>query len=162
MISRIVQVLVTASAWLAGAVLVALMFLTVADVASRNIVNEPIGGVFDLTHFAVLAMVFLGLSYCGFQGSHVSIELLYNRLPAPAQRWLDRFANLVGAILYALIAWYAVVQADLVRELGEASELLQIPYHPFYWLLAVGAALFALVMLLRIFVPEPPKVESAP
>ena len=155
MISRIAQALATASAWMAGAVLVALMILTVADVVSRNILNQPIGGVFDLTHFAVLAMVFLGLAYCSFFGAHVSIELVYDRLPTWAQRVLDGIANFIGAALYVLIAWRSWVQADLVRDLNEASELLQIPKYPFYWLLAAGAVLFALVMVLRIFVPPP-------
>jgi TRAP-type C4-dicarboxylate transport system permease small subunit len=155
MISRIAQALAAAAAWMAGAVLVVLMILTVADVVSRNILNQPIGGVFDLTHFAVLAMVFLGLAYCSFFGAHVSIELIYDRLPPWAQRLLDGIANLVGAALYLLIAWRSWVQADLVRDLNEASELLQIPKYPFYWLLAAGAVLFALVMVLRIFVPPP-------
>lgn len=155
MLVLVTKALVTTAAYVAGAVLVALMLLTAADVAGRAILNEPITGVFDLTHFAVLTMAFLGLGYTGFLGEHISIEMLYQKMSRPVRRALDRLSNLMGAVLFGLIAWRAVVQADIVLRIGEASQLLNIPFYPFYWLLALGAALFAFVMLLRIFVPEP-------
>ena len=156
LIERLTGLCVTAAAYAAGAVLVALMLLTAADVAGRAILNAPVTGVFDLTHFAVLTMVFLGLAFCGFRGDHIAIEILYNRFPPPLRRLLDALANLIGAALFAAIAWRAVAEADVVREIGEASQLLAVPFWPFYWLLAAGAALFAFVMLLRIVVPLPP------
>lgn len=158
--SRVIEVMTIAAIWIAGAVLVLLMLLTVADVLAQELINEPITGVFDFTHFAVLSMVFLGFAYCGFRGDHVSIELVYGRLGPRVQSVLDRLTSLIGAGLFSLIAWRALVQADLVRELEEASNMLEIPFYPFYWLLAFGSALFALVMLLRVFVRQPPQAAS--
>lgn len=146
---------VTAAAFAAGGVLVLLMLLTAADVAGRAILNTPITGVFDLTHFAVLTMVFLGLAYCGFRGDHIAIELVYQKFGPRVRRVLDILGNLIGAALFGLIAWRALAQADLVREIDENSQLLNIPFYPFYWLLAAGSALFVVVLLLRVFVPAP-------
>ncbi len=154
-IVRATEIAVTASAYVAGVVLVLLMLLTTADVAGRYIWNSPITGVFDLTHFAVLIMTFLGLAYCGFQRGHVAIELLFDRFSRPVRRVLNRAINLVGAILFTVIAWRSLVQSVDVREFGEASQLVEIPFFPFYWLLAFGALLFAAVMALRVVVPEP-------
>lgn len=153
---RVVGFLVQAAAALAGAVLIALMLMTAADVGGRAVFNTPITGVFDLTHFAVLTMAYLGLALCGFRGDHIAIEILYQKLGRRTRRALDGLTNLLGAALFGLIAWQAVAQAVIVREIDEASQLLNIPFFPFYWLLAAGAALFALVMLLRIVVPQPP------
>jgi TRAP-type C4-dicarboxylate transport system permease small subunit len=108
----------------------------------------------------VLIMVFLGLAYCGYQGSHIAIELFYDKLSRPLARALDRLINLAGCLLFVIIAWRAVVQSLDVRDFGEASQLLLIPYFPFYWLLAFGALLFAWVMGLRVFVPEPEPQEE--
>ena len=154
--SRIVGILVTASAYVAGAVLVLLMFLTTADVAGRYFFNAPISGVFDLTQFAVLIMTFLSFAYCAWRGAHVAIELLYNRLPGGTQRVLDRATNLAGCVLFVLIAWRAAVQS-----VDETSQMLAIPFFPFYWLVAFGAALMALVLALRLFVPAPDSGETA-
>jgi TRAP-type C4-dicarboxylate transport system permease small subunit len=56
----------------------------------------PINGVFDLTHFAVATMVYLGLAYCGYRGAHVVIELLYGKLPRAARGSLNWVINLAG------------------------------------------------------------------
>lgn len=152
---RATNIVVTAVAYLAGFVLLALMLLTTADVVGRYFFNSPIIGVFDLTHFAVLVMVFLGLAYCGFQGGHIVIELLYDRLSPSTARVLLRLINFVGCMLFLLIAWRSAVQSVDVREFREASQLLVIPFYPFYWVVAFGSVLFAWVMALRIFIPEP-------
>ena len=160
-VSRAVGILVTASAYIAGAVLVLLMLLTTADVVGRYFFNAPLTGVFDLTQFAVLIMTFLSFAYCAYHGAHVAIELLYNRLGRTVQRVLDPAINLAGCALFALIAWRAAVQSVDVREFAEASQLLTIPFFPFYWVLAFGAGLMALVLALRIFVPAPESDRAA-
>lgn len=154
-VGRAIDMIVTASAYLAGAVLVLLMLLTTADVAGRYFFNAPLNGVFDLTHFAVLIMTFLSFAYCGYRGAHVVIELLYNKLGPATRRVLNRLINLAGCVLFVVIAWRAIVQSVDVREFGEASQLLAIPFFPFYWVVAFGALLFAIVLAYRIFVPAP-------
>ena len=154
-IARVTETIAAAAACAAGAVLVLLMLLTTADVAGRYFLNAPINGVFDLTHFAVSTMTYLGLAYCGWRGAHVVIELLYDRLPRAAQGVLDRVINLVGGVLFALICWRTIIQSIDVREMGEASQMMEIPFFPLYYLVAFGAGLFAWVMVLRAVVPEP-------
>jgi len=154
-IVRATDVVATAAAWVAGGVLVLLMLLTTADVAGRYFFNAPIGGVFDLTHFAVSIMVYLGLAYCGMRGAHVVIELLYDRLPRAARGALKRLTSLAGCLLFAAIAWRTAVQSIDVRAMGEASQMMELPYFPLYCLVAFGSALFAWVMGLRVIVPEP-------
>ncbi len=152
---RVTDNATTASAILAGVVLFGLMLLTAADVGSRYFLNAPLNGVVDLTRFSVLIMTFLGFAYCGFRGANVVIELLFNQLGPRVQTGLKRLANALGCLLFSVIAWRSVVQSVDVREFNETSQLLTIPYWPFYVLLAFGAALFAWVLLLRIFVELP-------
>ncbi|NQU72812.1 MAG: TRAP transporter small permease [Rhodospirillales bacterium] len=160
---RATDLAVTASGILAGVVLLALMLLTTADVAARYFLNSPINGVVDLTEFSVLIMTFLGFAYCGFRGANVAIELLFNKFGPVAQLWLKRLSNALGSTLFATIAWRSIIQSIDVREFNETSQLLTIPNWPFYYVVAFGAALFAWVMLLRIFVelPEENDVTTA-
>lgn len=154
-IVRATDIVTSAAACVAGFVLILLMLLTTADVAGRYFFNSPIGGVFDLTHFAVSIITYLGLAYCGWRGMHVVIELLYDKLPPAARRVLNRVINLAGCTLFGLISWRTAVQSIDVREMGEASQMMEIPFFPLYYLVAFGSGLFAWVMGLRIFVPEP-------
>jgi len=158
-ISGITRIIVTGAACVAGGVLVFLMVMTTVGIVGRTM-GEPINGVFDLTHFTVLIMTFLGLAYAGFHGAHVSIELLFQRLGPGTQRVLNRLINLAGCLIFLVIAWRTLVYSFLVREINETSQLLEIPFYPFYWLAAFGSLLFALVMLLRVFVPEAPAAHD--
>ena len=160
-IVRSTNAAVTASAVVAGVVLFALMLLTTADVIGRYFFNAPITGVVDLTEFSVLLMTFLSFAYCGFRGAHVVIELLYNRLGPGARLWLTRASNTAGAVLFGVMAWRSVVQSIDVRDFDESSQLLAVPYWPFYWVLAFGAALFAWVLLLRVFVQLPEENDDS-
>ena len=157
---RATHITVTASAAVAGVVLVALMLMTVADVVGRYFFNSPLNGVFDLTQFSVLVMTFLSFAYCGFRGAHVVIELLYDRIPAGAQFAVRRISNAAGAILFAVIAWRAVVQSIDVRDFNETSQLLTIPYWPFYYVVAFGSALFAIVLAIKTFVDLPEESDD--
>lgn len=151
--SRLTRIVVTGAACIAGGVLVFLMFMTTIGTVGRWF-GYPINGVFDLTHFTVLIMTFLGLAYAGFHGAHVTIELLFQRLGRKTQEILERLINLVGCGIFLVIAWRTYIQSILVEEINESSQLLEIPHYPFYWLAAAGSLLFALVMLLRVFIPE--------
>jgi len=157
---RATKLSVTASAAVAGVVLVALMLLTVADVVGRYFFNAPLNGVFDLTQFAVLIMTFLSFAYCGFRGAHVMIELLYDRIPKGAQLVCRRASNAVGAVLFAVIAWRAIIQSYDVREFNETSQLLTIPFWPFYYVVAFGAGLFALVLAIKTFIDLPEEGDA--
>ena len=160
MIVRATRLVVAAAAFIAGGILIALMLLTTADVAGRYFFNSPITGVFDITHFAVLVMVFLGLAYCGFHNGHVAIDIFYNKMGRGVQGLLNRFISLAGGLFFLVIAWRTLVQSVDVREFNEASQLVLIPFYPFYYVLAFGAALFAFVMILRIFFPAEEKPDT--
>lgn len=147
--------IVTVAAYCAGVVLIALMLLTTADVAGRYFFNSPITGVFDITHFAVLVMVFLGLAYCGFENGHVAIDVLYDKFNPKLASIVNRLVNFSGFLFFALIAWRGLIESVDVKEFNEASQLVLIPFYPFYYVLAFGSALFAFVMALRIFFPAP-------
>lgn len=153
-VQRVAKHAATLAAYAAGIVLVALMTGTVADVLGRYLFNYPLLGVFDLTHFAVVIIVYMGFAYCTYFGGHAAIELLYDRLSAPIARVMDRIIHVSSAIMMGVLAWRAGVDAIQVQEFGQASQLLELPLYPAYWVAAVGSALTALVMLLQGIYPD--------
>lgn len=153
-LQRAAKTAATLFAYCAGAVLVALMAGTVADVLGRYLFNSPLLGVFDLTHFAVVIVVYLGMAYCTYHASHATIELLYNRLSAPLARFMDRLINIAAAVIMAILAWRAGVDGIQVKQFGQASQLLQIPLWPAYWVVVAGCALTALIFLMHAIWPE--------
>jgi TRAP-type C4-dicarboxylate transport system permease small subunit len=115
-----------------------MMCLTAADVVGRYIFNSPILGVFELTEFMVLILIFSFLAYSQSQKAHVSVDLLVMRFPKKLQNYVELFNHTICLILMALITWMGFNKALELREVGEASPNLQIPDYPFVFFLAFG------------------------
>ncbi len=137
--------------WLAlggGAVLIGMVLLTVIDVALRKFANAPIFGAQNASELALLVVVFSAIAYCGREGGHIAIDLVGNTMSPGALRVTDTLVNLVGAAVFIILAWRAVMAADHAMAIGRVSNLLAIPHWPFYGVIALGAALYAMVQII--------------
>ena len=144
---RFLDKFLRAMALLAGLVLLALMLFTVLDVVMRYFFNAPFRGSLEATEFAMALIVFLSLSYCGWRGGHIAVDLLEGYLRAPALRLLPTTIAFIGAALFALIAWQLVVETS--HSWSQVSNMLRVAHWPFKLVAAFGSALFALVLLLQ-------------
>ena len=130
-----------------GAMLVALMLLTVADVVLRFALGRPIRGTFELTELAMVAVALLGLGYAQHLGEHITIGLLYERLPAGWRRALDVLAGLTSLLLTVAITWQLGRHFGRMRDSGEVTAVLGLPVYPVVSMAVVGFALFAVALL---------------
>jgi TRAP-type C4-dicarboxylate transport system permease small subunit len=78
---------------------------------------------------------------------HIAVEILVERLPQRAQLAIDAFGNLMGMLLFGLIAYQAFIYALDIRKSGEVSLTLQLPPYPFILGIAAGCALLALLLM---------------
>lgn len=134
----------------ASAVLVAMMLLTVADVCLRYFLRQPILGTTELTENMMVCMAFLALAWCAGQQGHLRVDLIVSLLSPRMQAVCDSITSMVGLIVVALIAWRSFVEGLAVRQLNIISSLLKIPAFPFYYVVAFGSALLALVMIAQL------------
>lgn len=133
-----------ALALVAGAALLALMLLTVADVVLRYAFAAPFRGSIELTEFAMALIVFFGLGWCGWTGGHVAVDLFGKWLDRPAMFWLPALIDLAGGLLFALVAWRTLLYG--LGRMGSHSNLMQLPHWPFLFAAALGSAMLALVL----------------
>ena len=131
----------------AGWVLLALMAYTVLDVVLRYVFNAPLRSSVEATQFAMSVIVFLGIAYCGWTGGHVSVDLLEKLLDRPSLRLLPAVMNFLGAALFLLVAWQTL--GETLVTMDRVTNMTRMPYWPFRLVVVFGAALFALVLLIR-------------
>ncbi len=124
--------------------LVAMMLLTVIDVAGRYLFNTPILGAFELTEFFVLILIFSFLAYTQSQKRHICCEILADLFPKKVQYVTDLINHIISFVLFALITYMAVGKAIELMQTGESSPNLVIPNYPFAFFLALGAAVMCL------------------
>ncbi len=141
--------LLRALALCGGAVLLGLMALVAFDIVMRRVLNLPFLGGFEMTELAMSVIVALSLPYCAILGSHVAVDLFAKFLDRPILRWIDVLVHLSGAALLAVVAWRTALYALGSYRFHDATNMMAIPKYPFQLITAVGAALFALVLLLQ-------------
>lgn len=125
-------------AYAGASALFVMMVLTTADVVGRYLFNSPILGVFELTEFMVLILIFSFLGYTQSRKSHVSVDLVLAQFPERVQNFVEIFNHVICLALMALITWMGFQKALELMEVGEASPNLGVPDYPFVFFLVLG------------------------
>jgi TRAP-type C4-dicarboxylate transport system permease small subunit len=136
-------------ALLGGWVLMALMVYTVTDVVMRYGFNRPFSGSLEITEFAMSAIVFLGIAYCGWLGGHVAVDILERPLDHPKLRFVPVILTCISGILFAAMAWLTFVEA--LGSMQRVSNMMRWPHWPFQFIVAFGAAMYAIVLFVQTF-----------
>lgn len=130
-----------------GVVLLALMFLTVTDVGLRYFFNAPIFGGQDITVLFLLIVASLAIPYGGRAGSHVAVDLLGFFAGAKTLRWVDVAVRLAGSAMLATVAWHSYLDGLSASLYGQTSDLLQLPFLPYYMINSFGMGLYSMVLI---------------
>ena len=131
---------------LACAAVIAMMLLSVTDVVLR-IFGKPVPGTYELVGFLGTIVVSFALAFTSMEKGHIAVELLVERLPQRAQLAIESFGNLIGALLFGVVAYQAVLYALDLKKSGEVSSTLQMPAYPFIYGIAAGCALLCLLLI---------------
>ncbi len=135
--------LLTALAWLAGAIAAAIVLAICLNVALRNILGETIYGLFDAIEYGLLAMTFLGAPWVLSKNAHVTVDLISRGLPPGPGRVLARVTNLIGCVVALIFLIYAF-QA-MAMSMARGSMIRTAFTIPEWWTLSVAPLSFALI-----------------
>ena len=127
--------------------LMAMAVVTGVDVVGRGALNTPLYGSEEIV--SILAVLALGfaLPYAHSQGSHIGVEVVYQRLPRRARQVLRLVTDTAAAVLFAVVAWRMVLYGMSMRESGTVSMNLGLPVYWVVWALGLCFAVFALRLL---------------
>lgn len=142
------------SAAVLGGLAVGLMIVHITlDVVLRFVLDLPISGTILLVSLMYMPMItFLPLAYAEKKDAHISVELIYDRLPGAVQRSLDVLSLGLSVVVYVALAIRTWSEAMAKFRIG-ASEMegsLRIPTWPSYYLLPIGFALIVAILVFRI------------
>ncbi len=133
-------------ALISGVTLLALMCLIVYSVFMRRVFNAPPLGVYDTAEVMLIPVVAFSLAYTGLTKGHIFVDLLSSfAKPRTIQR-SDAVVLLVCGLLVALLTWESILLGIRAIEVNEVTQMIEIPYFPFIAALALGAAIFAVVL----------------
>ncbi|OHB33066.1 MAG: hypothetical protein A2X84_02500 [Desulfuromonadaceae bacterium GWC2_58_13] len=131
---------------IAGAAIVVMTLLTCADVVLR-LFRLPIPGTYELVSFFSAVSVSFAMAHTSVEKGHIAVSVLVQRLPARGQALIDTLTSSLSLLLFGLIAWRSLLYGENLRQAGEVSPTLQLPFYPFVYGVGLSAAVVCLVLL---------------
>ena len=135
------------SGYIAGIVLFGMMMLTTIDVICRYFFNASILGVYEITEFMMLCVVFFSLSFAQKLKGHVAVNILVDRLSNKNRQIFDVCNFFISIIFLLLVAWMSSSQGIELFHSNRVSGNLTIPVYPFFFVLSLGCVAMALELI---------------
>ena len=130
-----------------GAVcLVAMTFLTCADVVGRAF-GYPIFGSVEIVGFMATLAVGMALPYTHQVNGHIGVEIVVRLLSDRVQTLIEICTGILSLLLFIIVTWRMTVYARTMQESGEVSMNLELPEHLIVYVTAFCLFVFTLNIL---------------
>jgi TRAP-type C4-dicarboxylate transport system permease small subunit len=138
----------------ASAALLVIMLLTCLDISMRYFFSSPIPGTYDLVSLLGAVLASFAMPYTMLQKGHVAVEILIQSLSKGKQLLIETLTHLLGISLFLVLVWQAIIHAEDMKEAGEVTPTLLVPFYPILYCMAVcffGLCLAILANLIHIW-----------
>ena len=147
---RALDVLCVLLAVLSGAILLALIGLTFTDVVLRYVFAAPILGAGDVLQIGMVLVIAFAIPFTWRAGGHIVMDLIPDYGSERLTRLRDLAVRSIGVVIFAPLAWQAWERAADAALFNEATNMIEIPFEPFFHALAAAAAFKVLVLGIEI------------
>lgn len=128
------------------------LFLTMLIIVLNVLIRiwwKPLPGTYEIVELLGALLLSLGVAYCAVKRGHVSVDVIVEQFPARVQYIIDTVTNLIAAIFISAIGREALRQSHRMMQRGLRTAHLHIRVYPFYYLVAFGIIMLALVLSIR-------------
>jgi TRAP-type C4-dicarboxylate transport system permease small subunit len=155
----IVRKLIIAFALLAGAAVLVMMGVTVADVALR-IFKVGIVGAYDIVRICGVVAISCALPYITAVKGHIAIEVLYRSFSRSGRFVLDLGFRLIALALFGFLVYQNIRYGVSLHAAGELMPTLRMPVFWIPLLIALNSLLVFIVIVHHLLHPGEEMIES--
>lgn len=141
----------------AGLGLAFMMGVTIVDITMRAL-GKPIIGAIELICFSGAIVVGFSIPYSSWMKAHVYVDLLEQKVSKRCRLVLALATRLIGIVLFLFISYNFVLYGLSLKQTGEVSPGLKLPFYPITFGLAVSCFMESLTLfsdLLKLVLEEP-------
>ena len=128
----------------------ALMFLGMAQVLGRKLLNAPMSGYIDFVELSMATFAFLGIAYCQRVGGHVRMEMLLKAAKGRLQWVIETFGIVIALLVISVLIWYGFEHFLRAYQLGDSTIDAQLPVWPSKLLVPISFALLWLRLVVQL------------
>ncbi|GAJ08402.1 unnamed protein product [marine sediment metagenome] len=115
-----------------------------------RIIKKPVPWVTEGVVFALVVIIFLGLSHCEEKHFHVKADVLIVRLPLELRHVANLFGYFVALFTLAMVSYAAGTEALISTRTHEVvGALVCIPVYPVKIVLFIGCVFYWIQLLLN-------------
>lgn len=140
--------LIGLSAFVGTAGLLFVVGVILVDVIGRNF-GSPLYGAQDMVTMTMVLIVFGGMALCDRLDGHIVVDIFEGSFPEWLNRAIDIASALLGALIFALIAWAIWNSAQLSQMLNLSTNLLRLPLAWFQYAVVAFSGVTVLALLMR-------------
>lgn len=150
-VRRALESVIRAEQILIELIVVAMMLLICTEVFCRSLLGFSLMFTDELAGYMLVAIVFLGMPVALSRGALFRVELLLNRLPGAAVRWIQLFFNLLSMGVALILLWQMIrLVIDSWERKVVAPTVLATPLYIPQIFMVLGLLTLVLVLLLHL------------
>jgi TRAP-type C4-dicarboxylate transport system permease small subunit len=154
---------------LAGAFLAIAVAIAFVTVILRYVFSWSLPDGYDISRNLLGILIFWGIGVTGYRGEHITVDLVWGALGAPARRLMDIFAVTVSSGCMGFFAWATILKVTGTAKSSVSTFDLHLPVWPFYAVACVGIVAGVLLILIRLMrlvagteAAPPPQADELP
>jgi C4-dicarboxylate transporter, DctQ subunit len=134
-----------------GVFIFALMWLTMAEVLGRRLLNHPVPGAIDYIETGMAAFAFMGAAYCQRLGGHVRMDLLVSNLKAGILWAVESLAITIAVVYIGIIVWASAQDFWRSYDLGDETLDAHLSIWPSKLIVPLALTLLELRLLVNLW-----------
>jgi TRAP-type C4-dicarboxylate transport system permease small subunit len=134
-----------------GLMFVALIGMSLVSIIGRKLGFGSVTGDIELMQAGTAVAATAFLPYCTLLGEHIRVDFFTENMRATSKRRIDGVAELLFALVAAVLSWRTVLAAIAARESEEVTSLVSLPIWIPTALLVPGLTLMAVCALYRAY-----------
>jgi len=127
----------------------AMVLLAVTNILMRTF-WKAIMGTYDYIEFIGAILVSFAVAYCALQKGNIQVDLVVARFPRRVQGIIGSITGVVSLGFFVIVVWQSLIFAGDMRQMGETSMTMLLPFYPYVYGLAFGIGLLCLVILIDL------------
>jgi len=146
---RLIDVLCVSLAVFSGLILLSIIGLTFVDVVLRYILSAPIFGARDILEMGMVVVISLAFPFTWRMGGHIVVDLIPDYNIAALTITRDLVVRAIGSAMFGMLAWRCWIRANDAVLFNEATNMIELPFSPFFIFLAAASVLQTFVLIIE-------------
>jgi TRAP-type C4-dicarboxylate transport system permease small subunit len=130
--------------------LIILMTVTAVNIVSRKLFQNPVYGNTEISMYAFLLSVALGLGYTEYNRGNVKVTIIIDYVPKLARKIIVTLMDTISGVFSLFVSYQMALSAISKFNLGDVTETLKMPVWIFCVVISLSFLTLALACLWNV------------